>query len=536
MAKYSTDVLIIGGGLAGLCAAISAASDFSRVMIVTKTLVGGANTTSMAAGILSAVSPDGDPGDSIRLHLDDTLRGGAHLNDRILAEVMVKDIPKYFNRLRKLGVEFVEDNGKPRASFIAGHSKPRSYFMKGKALHLQEALKGAAAAGGVEFLERTLITHLVKEGERVVGAVGYNGSEIVAIKAGATIIATGGPGELYSRTLMPAGSTGYGSSLGFRAGVELIDMEFVQFYPTMVWEGGLPKIFIEYTSLLKHGGDVLDADGQSIFRKEGIDEPWKLTRDAFSILIAKSMLRGGGEKPAYMDCTRISGGDMDSDPILASNVKDLEGKGVPVRERKFGVSPYAHFMMGGLRAGLNGETSVPGLFVAGEAAGGIHGANRIGGNAFAACIVFGFRSGLAASLYCSTVGDPAGDPFSAAATLLSAAIGRDGGKDASDVKSRVRELMWQKVGILREKKGLEEALMELNSLRNVPLSSKNPMDKLLVPMMLDTAEAVTLASSIREESRGSHYRIDFPDQKAEWLKKISLSLSEGECKVKFLPL
>jgi len=532
LGTYKTEVLVIGGGLAGLTAAISSASNFSETMIVTKTLVGGANTTSVAAGIISGVTPFKDPEDSKDLHYRDTIAGGYGINDEILVRTMVNDVSKYLERLMELGLE-LEGGEEPRRLFIPGHSKPRSYLIKGKCHHLQNLLRRVCESLGVKFMERTLITSLAKDGERVAGAVGIRADklEIVGITANSIILATGGSGELYPYTLMPSGSSGYGVSLGFRAGAELVDMEFVQFYPTMVAEEGLPRLFVDYAPLLKFGADIVDRDGRSVFQKHGIAEPHKLTRDHFSIIMAKEMIHGSA---LYLDCTHIREEDLSVNPSLSSAVRDLESKNVPVRSRKVKVAPYAHFFMGGLRTDANGATDVQGLFAAGEAMGGVHGANRIGGNALAACLVFGFRAGLAASMHSGTVNETDGRVLKDSASKLVEIVSSDGGEDAGRVKEIVQRNMWENVGILREKNGLEKALSTFNSLRGLRISSNNPIDKLLIPMMLDNAEAITLSALIREESRGAHFRMDFPETREEWRKRITLRLKEGECRVNFL--
>jgi fumarate reductase (CoM/CoB) subunit A len=532
LGMYKTEVLVIGGGLAGLTAAISSASNLSGTMIVTKTLVGGANTTSVAAGIISGVTDFKDPGDSRELHYRDTISGGHMVNDEALVRTMVNDFSKYLDRLLDLGLE-LEGGDEPRRLFIPGHSKPRSYLIKGKCHSLQSLLRRVCEGLGVVFMETTLITSLIKDGERVVGAVGIRADnrEVVGIKANSIVLATGGSGELYPHTLMPLGSSGYGVSLGFRAGAELVDMEFVQFYPTMIAEEGLPKLFVDYAPLLKFGADILDGDGKSIFKKHGVAEPHKLTRDQFSIIMAKEMTGG---RPLFLDCTSIKDEDLLGNPSLSSAVRDLESKNVPVRARRVKVAPYAHFFMGGLRADPNGMTNVEGLFAAGEAMGGVHGANRIGGNALAACLVFGFRAGLAASLHSGTVNEADDKLLKDPASKLVETINSEGGEEASRIKGIVQKNMWEGVGILREKVGLEKALSTFNSLREVKVSSNTPMEKLMIPMMLDNAEAVALSAMIREESRGAHFRADFPETRDEWRKRIVLKLQEGECKVSFI--
>ena len=536
--ELETDVLVIGGGLAGLCAAISSASDLSRTAIVTKTLVGGANTTSMAAGILSAVTAFGDPGDSTDLHFQDTLRGGCMINDKKLARTMANDISKYFSRLVELGVEFEEENGEIKAYPIPGHSKPRSYYMKGKATALQKVLRSTAEGLGVKFLERTMVTRIVKDGKRAVGAIGAktDTGEPVVMKAKSIVVATGGSGEIYSKTLMPAGSSGYGCSLAFRAGAELVDMEFVQFYPMMVAQEGLPKLFIEYSQLLRNGGDVLDEEGNSIFKKNGISEPWKMTRDAFSILIAKEMLSGGRERKVFLDCRGIKDSDLEGNPALRAAVKDLESRRVPLRTEKVSISPYAHFMMGGIKTDANGATTVEGLFAAGESVGGPHGANRIGGNAFAAAIAFGFRSGMAASMHASTVdkGDPGA--FKADPEFPYQGSYGEGKVLAKDAISTIRETMWKDVGIIRNATGLQEALATFNRIREDGIRTENSLELTLVQMMLDMAEVTAMAASLREESRGAHYRADFPKEDEKWMKRIVIALKEGNCEVAYIPV
>ncbi|NHV45784.1 MAG: FAD-binding protein [Candidatus Verstraetearchaeota archaeon] len=511
---YKTDVLVIGGGLAGLTAAIASASNFSNTMIVTKTLVGGANTTSVAAGIFSC---DFDDLNSFYI---DTIKAGQRINNKKLVKTMVNDIPKYVKKLKEIEIE-------SGPMFMPGHSKPRCYRMKGKCIELQKKLRKSCEELGVKFIERALITSLIKDEDKVIGAIGVktDSMEVFGILAKSIILATGGPGELYPYTLMPIGSSGYGTSLGFRIGAEVIDMEFVQFYPTMILQEGLPRLFIDYVTLLKFGANIVNEEGNSIFKKNKIDEPYKLTRDALSILMAKEMKNG----KLYLDCTSIKS----DDPQLLSVINDLESKGVPIRTKKIGVSPYAHFFMGGLKANPNGETNINGLFVAGEAMGGVHGANRIGGNALTACIVFGFRAGTSASLFSSTTDYADEKILKEKTSELIEKINTKGEKDPSEIKSIIREKMWNNVGIIRNKEGLEEALATFNSLRRYNVSSSS-IDGLLVPMMLDCAELITFSALLREESRGAHYREDFPEMKEEWEKSILLKIHEGECKVSYL--
>jgi fumarate reductase (CoM/CoB) subunit A len=530
-----TDVLIVGGGMAGLCAAISSASNLSKTIVVTKTLVGGANTTSLAAGVISGVTKFGQVGDSLDRYVKDTLAGGVGINDKTLVRTMANDFPKYLDRLIEFGVEF--DGGEtPTPRFIPGHSIPRSYFMIGAGVKLQAILKKYVEALGVGFLERTTITSLVKWGDRVVGAVGYKADtgEVIGIKANSAVLATGGPGELYSRTLNPAGSSGYGSSLGLRVGAEVVDMEFVQFYPMMVNETGLPKIFLDYSPLLKNGAVVVNSQGDDLLKKRGITEPYKLTRDAFSIIIAQEMRGTSKEIPIYLDCTKV-GTDGPADAWISNMVKGLEGRGVPVSKRKFGISPYAHFFMGGLKTNPDGATNVPGLFATGEAIGGVHGANRIGGNALAACLVFGFRTGLASSLYASTVDQATQEPFIEPSSWIREALNFNGPitSDLGAIRRGIQDIMWNKVGVLRRKGGLEEAIGKFNSYRGSVFKSKDPLEGLLLPLMLDTAEVICLGAMLREESRGSHYREDAPEPKADWEKRIVLKLCEGKCEVRY---
>lgn len=521
--------------MAGLCAAISSASNLSKTMIVTKTLVGGANTTSIAAGIISAVIGSGKNEDSATRHYEDTIVGGFGINDRALVRTMVNDLPKYLDRLRDYGVE-LEGGEEPEPRFVPGHSVPRSYYMMGGCVKLQSILKKYAEALGVRFAERTTVTSLVKSGERVVGAVGYSadGSNLVAIRANATILATGGPGELYARTLNPIGSTGYGSSLGLRAGAEVVDMEFVQFYPMMVFEANLPKVFIDYSPLLRYGAVVRNLEGEDILKKRGIKEPYKLTRDTLSIIIYEEMKGPSGERPVLLDCTELDH-KTGKDSWVSSNVNGLEKIGIPIRRRKVGISPYAHFFMGGLKADTNGSTNLPGLYAAGESMGGIHGANRIGGNALSACLVFGFRAGLAASLYASTVNPAPTELFVEQSSKVKEALSYNGTlqPDLKGIKDEIRALMWEKVGIIRDGKGLEDAISRFNSLRALSPKSENPVEQLLLPMMLDSAEVTCLGTLLREESRGSHYRRDNPETKDDWEKRIVLKLCEGKCEVRY---
>jgi succinate dehydrogenase/fumarate reductase flavoprotein subunit len=238
--------------------------------------------------------------------------------------------------------------------------------------------------------------------------------------------------------------------------------------------------------------------------------------------------------PIYLDCTAIGEGDLKSNAPLAVAYANLERKKIPMKARKFGVSPYAHFFMGGIRADPNGATNLPGFFAAGEAAGGAQGANRIGGNAFAACIVFGFRAGLAASLHASTVDLAQERVFLEPSSWVTETLNFSGARDAADAKAEIQKIMWEQVGILRSREGLDGALERLNALRGLTLRSVDSAEKFLVPMMLDTAEIMTLSALLREESRGAHCRLDFPEESREWHRKTTLKLCEGRCEVKFV--
>jgi succinate dehydrogenase/fumarate reductase flavoprotein subunit len=530
-----TDVLIIGGGMAGLCAAISSASNGSKTMIVTKTLVGAANTTSIAGGILSAVTSFQKNCDTAEKHFQDALRAGQGINDKSLLKAMVDGLPKCVDRLIEMGVEM--DGGEfPKPRFIPGHSNPRSYMIKGGGVSLQAILKKQAGVLGVQWIERTTITDLVSWEGRIIGAIGYKNdtNEVKAIRSNAVVLATGGPGELYSRNLYPMGSSGYGCSLGLRVGAKLVSMEYIQFYPMMVFETGLPKLFIDYSPLLEKGAVVTNSIGEDILRKRGISEPYKMPRDSFSIIIFEEMKGLNGENPVYLDCTRVWD-EVKTDDLSLKVVKDLDTKRVPTKKRRFGISPYAHTCMGGLKSDVKGSTNVPGLYVAGEAMGALHGANRIGGNALAACLFFGYEAGRSSSLYAQALSTAPSAPFIEPASEITEKVNQCdiNAPNPQSVVKEVQKLMWEKVGIIRDGKGLTNAMAKLNSLKNTTFKSGVAATSLLFPMMLETAEVTCLSALHRKESRGAHYRLDVPKMENAWEKRIMIQLREGKYVVRY---
>jgi len=531
----STDVLIIGGGGAGLRASIEAKQHGVDVLIVSHSRVGyGSNTTISGgafAAVLSSSKSGGDSQDSSEQHLLDTIAGGCFLNDQPLAEITVRGAEQQVEDLYRFGVRYTTAQASPwiALSIDPGHSQLRMIYSQNSfGTDFTFPLRQYALRQGVKFLEGILITNLLKKRDRVVGAIGINvRGEVFVFAASAIILATGGLGQVYLRTDNAAGATGDGYALAYEAGAALQDMEFVQFYPTSLGTG-TPALFYECL-LLKTGGKLLNRCGEDIAAKHSLTEPMLLTRDRLSQAIAKELVNGlgfGGN--VALDLTEVSADKLEIlQPILP--------KGASRGERRFPVAPTVHFQMGGVKTNKKAETSVPGLYAAGEVCAGIHGANRLSGNALTEVWVFGTIAGQKAARSAKETerGSLPRDLIAAEMRRLQQVASRQNGEKAETLRQSLKEAMWHGAGIIRNAQGLKHVLEQVASLKeryhDVSVDNGRELQHALkLGNMLTASEMICRAALYRSESRGAHYRQDCPEQDNDkWLCNVLLG-KKGE--------
>ena len=557
---HEFDVVVIGAGGAGLRAAIEAQQRGLRTAVVCKSLLGKAHTV-MAEGGVAAALGNVWPEDSWEVHFRDTMRGGKFLNNSRMAELHAKESPDRVNELEDWGALFDRtEDGRISQRDFGGHRYARLAHVGDRTgLELLRTVQQRAVAQGVEVFMECKILRLLKDGSgRVNGAVGYwrTTGKSVAFRAKAVVLATGGSGRSWKYTTNSWESTGDGQALALWAGAELIDMECMQFHPTgMVWPLSVRGLLVT-EGVRGDGGVLRDVTGHrfmfdyipKMFAAETADTeeeadrwyddhinnrrpPELLPRDevARSINSEVKAGRGGPHGGVFLDiATRRSAEDIRRRlPSMYHQFKELAG--VDITATPMEVGPTCHYMMGGVRVDADTESStVPGLFAAGEVAGGMHGANRLGGNSLSDLLVFGRRAGMAAAEFAQgRRGTPRADDAELAAVVADAEapLSRDGGESPYDVHQALQQTMQDLVGIIRTDTELRRALEELDVLdeRAAQLAvtggrAYNPGWNLAtdLPAMLSVSRMVATGALERRESRGGHTREDFPAPDLEY--------------------
>ena len=538
MEVITTDVLVVGCGAAGLRAAIEAAKLGVDVVVVTKSRIGAAATPMAEGGINAAL----DPRDSWEKHFIDTVTAGVFLNEQHLVEVLTKEIPRHIYELEEWGVLFTrrEDGAIAQRPF-GKQSFPRTVFASDRTGHeLFTVLLSQALRLGVEVLEHHFVTKIFVRDGRVWGALAWRvkGWDPVLFRAKTVVLASGGAGQVYSITTTPIESTGDGVALALEVGAEIMDMEMFQFHPTgAAWPPPIRGLLITEAAR-GEGGVLINALGERFMARYAPKEMELAARDVIARAIWRELQesRGTIHGGVYLDLRRVS-----CDRIrrrLSSTYRWLLRYGIDICREPIEVSPTAHYMMGGIRIGLNGETCIKGLYAAGEVSAGVHGANRVGGNSLAECIVFGARSGRAAALFAKSEPLPVFDREVVEREVrhVNSIEGRST-VSYEDVRRELRNIMWKYVGVIRDGEGLKRALESLDKLKKlmaearVEASHTYAVDEvrfLETLNMLRVAELIVKAAFMRRESRGAHYRLDYPQRNdSEWLAHIVFRYEGG---------
>jgi len=497
--KLEADVVIVGGGAAGLCAAIAARRAGASVLVLSRGSPGHSGATFKSEGrIAAALGSD----DSPSLHLRDTLRAGRGACIRELAEALTEEAPDAVRKLAELGVRFKRRGGRLLLDLSPGHSRHRICCVKGHppGAELSRSLARAAAALGAKLAGYTPVLKLLVDGDRIVGCLAYDirGGKLLKVSAGSVVLAAGGGARVYARSDATPDACGEGYALALDAGTKLIDMEFVQFYP-LITVKPVPGILI-LASPLYDGASLLNKLGERFMLKYSSREVED--RDIMSRAIYQEAEEGRGvDGGVLMDFSGIP------EDILKSRYLRLlrlfMRHGVDLRREPIVVSPAAHFFCGGLEVSEWGETQLDGLYAAGEVAGGIHGANRLPGNALAEAAVFGFRAGRAAAEHAAS--ERKAD-LPKAGELPRCKV------DLKQAEAEARSAAWRLVGVIRDEERLREAVSFAREAREMWLSFSaegDPHGMRLWSMLL-TLEAIALSALKRKGSLGVHYRRDMP--------------------------
>ena len=533
---HQHDVLIIGAGGAGLRAAVAAADAGVSVGLVCKSLLGKAHTV-MAEGGIAAALGNVDPQDNWEVHFADTMRGGQMINDYRMVELFAKEAPGRVYELERWGGLFDRTaDGRIMQRPFGAHTYRRLCHVGDRTgLELIRTVQDKVVHSGVEVHMEVTLTRLLKDGDRIAGAFGYRREDgrFVVVRAKAVVLATGGWGKVYKVTSNSWECTGDGCAMAYEAGAELMDMEMVQFHPTgMVWPVGVRGILVT-EAVRGEGGVLRNAKGERFMQ---VYDPKKMelsSRDVVSRSIYKEVQAGRGSPHggAFLDISH-RGADYIKKKLPSMYDQFLTLADIDITKSPMEVAPTVHYVMGGVRVGPGtGQTSVPGLFAAGEVAAGVHGSNRLGGNSLSDLLVFGRRAGEHAAEYAKGLADaPKLDAAQADAErrLLLRPFEGGGGENPYQLHEELQDVMGTHAGIARTGDQLREGLAKVVSLQDRAGRMHVGGSVLFNPgwhtcrdvrFMLELCEAIFRAAIARTESRGAHWRLDYPDQDPEWGRK-----------------
>jgi succinate dehydrogenase/fumarate reductase flavoprotein subunit len=532
MKELFTDILVIGSGLAGIASALEAERLGLKVLMVGKFSIGMGTNTSITNGAFTTANSRF----SEEEHLQATLESGRGLNHHQLVKTLVEKGPEAMERLRDYRVPMVEG----RIGYVVDRPEDSSQL---PGVLLIKALIERMKNSSIQLLPGLVIFDLVIEEGEVRGAFGFlKDGKPCLVQSNAVILTAGGAGAIYRRNDNQRSILGDGYALALRAGLPLFDMEFVQFYPFVLAEPRLSTfiLFPPYPKEIK----LFNEKGEDLSERLGIQGDFNQAipdqRDRYSIALYEASQKGD----VYWDLTHVPEEKWNHYPL-----NFLRKSKFPFRERPFLVSPAVHFFMGGIEIDENGKTALPGLFAAGEVAWGIHGANRLGGNALTECAVFGIMGGRSAAEYARM--KEGGRPSNLSPEVLKkrwerkarAYIKKRRGifDHPKDLLKELKDLAWRFAGPVREEESLKAGLDRLASIekkveRVYPATLKDLFRKRDLENVTLLLKAILKGSLFRTESRGSFFRKDFPDQDDQnWLKNTCYRLEKGELQVTHRP-
>jgi len=553
--RVESDVLIIGSGLAGIRAAIEAKRYGVNVLLLDKSVIALNNSSAFSGGCFKVALPGlaDAMGSYIRIyrspeeHFRHMVEYGGFLNDQELAEILCIEGPARVLELQSFGVEHWNN-----FNLAVPYPHGKGYMVP---------LKEAAKKMGIKTRARSVVTDLIRQNNSIVGAVGfdvYTGDRLT-FKAKSVILATGGGGEIYKRNDTPYTITGDGFAMAFRAGVKLKNMEITMFEPYVQAEPGLPMMDrheceAEFYGILrnKEGEDFLpryiSLKGRPDERFDDAYGTWVPDiREIISRAMAVEVYEGRGDQGTVLfDLTKVPGEMWDAD-LASQYTRDVLLRNFDIKNKPVHVFPGCICFLGGVEIDPDCRTNVDGFFAAGEITGGVHGGRRLGGNALTDCIVFGARAGRSAARYALETAMPDNhyEEVKRKQALLAEVLDRspDQESEAKGLKSRIKSLMFDHASMLRTSEGLEEALNSIIQIKNEHLpriSASNPRElkeAFEVINMVTTSEMVIRSALFRKESRGDHYRVDYPERDDKnWLKSITINQKDGNIALDTQPL
>ncbi|MDP3395400.1 MAG: fumarate reductase (CoM/CoB) subunit TfrA [Methanoregula sp.] len=501
-------VLVIGSGGAGVRAAIEA-SQHGDTVLVSKTIVGKGGCTTMAEGGYNAVMREAD---SCGIHIEDTLKGGAYLNDPELVRILANEAPLRMGDLVKWGAVFdVNDTDEIAQRPFGGQRFPRTCYAGDRTGHemmttLVERLDGTK----VSLMQEYTVIDLLMDGETVCGAMALDEKgRFILLTADSTILATGGGTKVYDISTNSSSGTGDGYAIGYRAGAELIDMEMVQFHPTGAVFPYDARGRLVTEAVRGEGGLLINSIGERFMKQYDPERMELSTRDVVARAIATEVMSGRGTKNGgvFLDVTHLPKEQIESRlPVMLEQFLKF---GVDIRVQPMEVAPTAHHIMGGLRITPECRTTLPGLFACGEVSGGVHGANRLGGNALAETQVFGRRAGEMAGK--ARKRKKTIDLMQVEGQQDRLAAFPEGDENPAKVRVQLQKMMWKGAGIFRTAADLQNTLKTIAHLSSVKIkagSAQNLAECCILQNMCLTASLICRSALTREESRGAHVRRD----------------------------
>jgi fumarate reductase (CoM/CoB) subunit A len=537
--RIKTQLLVIGGGGAGARAALAANEKGIKVLLVSKGPVSKSGLTPMAYPSLQAPFGYEDPRDNVEVHYDDIVKGGRGLSEENLAYALANDIKDRVNDLIRFGVKFETKDDRLLQVIHPGQSYPRNLVIRSGGYGLISGLrKELQKHPEINILEDCQITKIFANNGVIAGALAFNmrTGEFIVIEANAIILATGGYEAMWFNTDGAPDSTGDGLALAYRAGAQLIDLEMILYYPTVVVSQAGRGILVQYETLLRDeyaGGQLLNSEGTNL-----IPDGKPPTRDVLMSLMFEEIEngRGGPNGGLFIDLSKSSKTTEELEALMTKLFsipgKNLRLQGIDFKSGPVEVAPGVHFTLGGIRINELCETNIAGLFAAGEVSSNLHGANRISGNALAETQVFGYRAGVSAANYLNE--------FTKAPTISEEEVNEEISRIVTftekkkdyirpiELKNQIRKIMDSKVGPRRSAESLEAAINKLETisdlLATVYVNDENKVYNYELCQALELQNMVELGILIchsalfREETRGHHIRVDFPDTDHAWCK------------------
>jgi succinate dehydrogenase/fumarate reductase flavoprotein subunit len=540
--QITTDILILGTGGAGLMAALHAhwRDAQQKVLLVSKGMLGKSGCTRMVQGGYNVAL---DAKDSVQAHFEDTVRGGAFLNDQDLAWTLVEDAPRIVRELEnRIGCMFDRAaDGRIHQKAFAGQTFDRTVHVGDlTGIEIMARLRDHVFASGIPCLENTRGLELLtsSDGHRVIGALllDIQTGEFITVKSKAVILATGAGPLMYQRSACAQEKSSDGIAMAFRAGAHLMDMEMVQFHPTgLVVPGSRLNGALLEEGLRGAGAHLFNGKGERYMERYDPEKMERSTRDRVSRAAFVEIMAGRGTENdgVLIDVTHLGA------EYVEQNFTGMRDRclriGYDLARERVEVAPTAHFNMGGVRINRDGFTNLEGLFAAGEDASGVHGANRLGGNGVAESTVYGARVGdfvahwVRSASHTELRREQIADGQSNADRFLE----RDGNENPFGLREELGRLMWEKVGIIREGKNLGKAIAGISELRKRAEQVSAPggrrfnlgwQQALDLRNLLTASELIARSALTREDSRGAHYRSDYDQtDNAKWLRNIYLS-------------